>query len=181
MLTEFARDHAFTIAWFGIMSFVWFGWGQEDPPRSRRGWLGAGSAVGLIVAGIFGFAVFTRWSDRSALDGQYVWFGVVVGVEVLLAAVGCFVLARRGQGRWMAWWVAVVVALHFLPLAVFLRDPSLAGLGVVQAIGLAVLVGRLRRTQAPTSWPVGPWMGVTLLVFAGISTAIFLATIGSPW
>lgn len=41
----------------------------------------------------------------------------------------CFVLARRGQGRWMAWWVAVVVLLHFLPLAVFLRDPSLAGLG----------------------------------------------------
>ncbi|ROZ63588.1 hypothetical protein EDL96_06615 [Kocuria soli] len=25
MLTEFARDHAFTIAWFGLMSFVWFG------------------------------------------------------------------------------------------------------------------------------------------------------------
>lgn len=67
------------------------------------------------------------------------------------------------------------------PLAVFLRDPSLAALGVVQAIGLTVLVGRLRRTQAPTSRPVGPWMGVTLLVFAGISTAIFLATIGSPW
>ena len=29
VLTDFARDHAFTIAWFGLMTFVWFDWGQE--------------------------------------------------------------------------------------------------------------------------------------------------------
>ena len=139
VLTEFVRDHAFTIAWFGLMSFVWFGWGQEDPPRGLRGWLGAG--------------------------------------EVLLAAVGGLVLARSGRGRWMAWWVAVVVALHFIPLAFFLRDPSLAVVGFIQGVGLLVLVRPLKANTRPTSRLVGPWMGATLLLFAGISAALFAAGI----
>jgi len=117
VFTDFIRDHAFTIAWFGLMAFVWFGWGQEDPPPAWRSWLGAGSVMGLLLAGLFGYGVFARWSEGSALEGRYPWFGLVVGLEVLLAVVGCLFLHRRGKGRWMAWWVALVVALHFVPLA----------------------------------------------------------------
>ena len=177
MLTEFVRDHAFTIAWFGLMSFVWFGWGQEDPPRGVRGWLGAGSVLGIALAGVFGYLVFRRWGDGSALEGRYAWFGVAVGLEVLLAAVGGLVLARSGRGRWMAWWVALVVALHFIPLAFFLRDPSLAVVGFIQGVGLLVLVRPLKANTRPTSRLVGPWMGATLLLFAGISAALFAAPI----
>ena len=67
----------------------------------------------------------------SALTGQYAWFGVLVGLEVLAAAIGCVVLWRRGASRWMAWWVALVVAVHFLGLAVMLRDPAVAAWGVL--------------------------------------------------
>lgn len=181
MLTEFARDHAFTIGWFGLMTMVWLGWAQEDPPASWRGRLGAGSVLGIVLAGIFGSAVVVRWGERSALEGTYHWFGVIVGLEVLVAGIGCLILARRGQSRWMAWWVALIVALHFAPLACFLRDPSLLILTLVQVVELVLLIPRLRGEEHPTSRLVGPVMGATLLLFAVISAVIFLLRVGSPW
>ena len=182
MLTDFARDHAFTIAWFGLMTMVWCGWGQEDPPRRLRWVLGAGSVLGILVAGVFGYGVFVRWDQGTALEGRYEWFGVVVLLEVVLAAAGCLVLSRKRLSRWMAWWVALVVALHFLPLAFFFDDWSLLGLGAVQAVCLVAALPKLRADAGtPTSRLVGPVMGATLLLFAAASTVVFIATYGSPW
>jgi hypothetical protein len=174
MLTEFARDHAFTIGWFGLMAFVWFGWAQEDPPIRWRWWLGLGSGAGAVLAGIFGYAVAARWGEVSALEGRYGWFGALVLAEVLLAVLGCLVLRRRGVGRWAAWWVALVVGLHFLPLAVLLGDGSLALLGASQGVGLLLLMPRLRGTSSPTSRLAGPFMGITLLLFAAASLVVYL-------
>ena len=173
MLTEFARDHAFTIGWFGLMAFVWFGWAQEDPPARWRWRLGIGSGAGAILAGTFGYAVAARWGEGSALDGRYEWFGALVLAEVLLAGLGCLTLWRRGLGRWTAWWVAFVVGLHLLPLAVLLGDGSLALLGAVQSAGLLVLVPRLRGTSRSTSRLAGPFMGITLLLFAAVSLLVY--------
>ncbi|GAA1726296.1 hypothetical protein [Aeromicrobium alkaliterrae] len=181
MLTEFVRDHAFTIAWFGLMTMVWFGWGQEDPPEPWRWRLGVGSGLGIALAGVFGYAVAIRWDDGSALDDRYAWFGVVVGLEVLAAGIGCLVLWRRGAERWMAWWVAVVVAVHFVPLAFFLEDASIAVLALVQGVALTALLPRLRTVDGPTSRLVGPVMGATLLTFALLSAVVFLAGTGSPF
>src|SRR4051812_34942472 len=64
MLTEFLRDQFFTTAWFGLMSFVWFGWAQEDPPRRWRVWLGAGSALGIGLAVAFGVLTSMNWDSR---------------------------------------------------------------------------------------------------------------------
>lgn len=180
-MTDLLRDHVFTIAWFGLMTMVWLGWAQEDPPPSWRGWLGAGSMVGVALAGVFGYAVVRHWDRPSALEGRYEWFGVLTGVELLLAAAGAILLWRRGQARWMAWWVALVVALHFLPLALLLEDASLAVLGLVQAVALALLVPRLRREKHPTSRLAGPVMGITLLLFATVSVVGFVARHGAPW
>lgn len=98
MLTDFARDHAFTIAWFGLM----------------------------------------------------------------------------------AWWVALVVAVHFAAPVFLLDDPSMGLLALIQTVGLVVLVGRLRRVEYATSRLVGPWMGATLLVFGAVSAAIFFLRVGAP-
>lgn len=181
MLTEFARDHAFTIAWFGLMAMVWFGWGQEDPPPEWRWRLGVGSVLGVVLLGLFGYGVFVRWGEGTALDGRYEWFGVLVLLEVLLAGVGCLVLWKRRRSRWMAWWVALVVALHFIPLAFLLDYWSLTALGVIQTVCLIVLVPRLRAADATTSRLVGPVMGVSLLVFATVSVVVFAVTQGAPW
>lgn len=181
MLTEFVRDHAFTIAWFGLMAVVWFGWGQEDPPDSWRWKLGVGSGLGVVLAGLFGYGMVIRWNEGGALDGQEAVFGQLVGAEVLLAGLGCLWLWRSRRTRWSAWWVALVVALHFVPLAFILRDWSLVGLGLLQAIGLAALMPRLRRADGPTSRLVGPLMGVSLLGFGLLSSVVFLVRSGTPW
>lgn len=176
MLTDFLRDALFTTAWFGLMTGVWLGWAQEAPPRRLRPWLIAGSVAGLALAVGFGIAVALNWSSPSALDGRYQWFGVLVGAEGLAAGLGCGLLAQRGRERWMAWWVAVVVAAHFVPLAVLLEDVSIAIVGALQVVALLVLLPRLRRTDSPTSAVVGPVMGFSLLAYAVVSAlAIQLA------
>lgn len=181
MVSDLARDHAFTIAWFGLMTLVWLGWGQEAPPRRWRWRLGAGSALGLLLVGVFGFGVVRRWGEATALEGRYGWFGVLVLLEVLVAGIGCLVLWRKGETRWMAWWVAVVVALHFVPLAFLLDDWSLTVLGLGQLALLLVIRPRLKVADDPTSVLVGPVMGATLLAFALVSASVFLVKVGSPW
>ncbi|WP_460768587.1 hypothetical protein [Mariniluteicoccus flavus] len=162
------------------MTSVWLGWGQEDPRASWRPWLGVGSVLGLVAAGLFGYGVFLRWTDGSALEGQYAWFGVLTAAEVIAAGLGAWFLRRRDQARWIAWWVAVVVAVHFLPLAVFLGDWSLVVLAVIQAVGLLVIRTRDRGSH-PSSRVTGPFMGATLLVFAVASGLVFIARYGPPW
>jgi hypothetical protein len=172
MLTDFLRDQYFTTAWFGLMAVVWFGWGQEDPPRRWRVWLGIGSVLGLGFAVSFGVLTAVNWDQPSALEGRYPWFGVLVAVEVLAAGVGCLVLAGRGAARWMAWWVAVVVAAHFLPLALLLEDFGVAVVGVVQLVMLGVLVPRLRADTGTSSRLAGPVMGASLLLSASLSALL---------
>lgn len=178
MSTEFLRDQCFTAAWFGLMAFVWFGWSQEDPPKHWRVWLGAGSALGVVIAAVFGILTADNWDQPTALDGQYAWFGVLVAVEVVAAGVGCLVLAKRGASRWMAWWVAVVVAAHFVPLSVMLADVGVAVVGVVQLILLGLIVPRLRGHDTTSSRLAGPVMGATLLASAVISAAITVPGLG---
>lgn len=163
VVTEYLRDALFTGAWFGLMTMVWCGWAQEGPPRRWPLWLGIGSGLGMVIAVVFGIMVWRTWDSPSALEGRYHWFGVLVAGEVLAAGLGAWYLLRRRQGRWVAWWVAVVVALHFLPLAALLQTPLLSLIGVVQLVGLIALLPRLRRREGPTSALVGVLMGCTLL------------------
>ncbi|GAA1149388.1 hypothetical protein GCM10009672_22060 [Nesterenkonia lutea] len=163
------------------MAMAWFGWAQEDPPRHWQVRLGIGSALGLLLAGVFGYSVFMHWDQNSVLEGHYEWFGLLVGFEVLLAGAGCFYLWRKDRRRWMAWWVALVVALHFFPLALLLQDISIALLGLLQAGLLVPLTRRLGGHDWTTSRIVGPLMGVSFLAFAGASTGFYLLRTGLPW
>ncbi|MFB4273670.1 hypothetical protein ACBJ59_00130 [Nonomuraea sp. MTCD27] len=172
MLTGFLRDQCFTTAWFGLMAFVWFGWAQEDPDRRWRIWLGAGSVLGVGFAVAYGVLTAANWGQPSALEGKYAWFGVLVAAEVVAAGAGCLVLARRGASRWMAWWVALVVAAHFLPLALLLEDLGVAVVGLVQLVALGVAARSLRGATTPTSRSAGPIMGATLLLSAAISAVL---------
>lgn len=181
MFTEFVRDQAFVIAWFGLMSFVWFGWARESPVPLSRAPLAVGSAVGVAVAAAFGLLVWRNWSTESALDGRYWVFGVVVAAEVLVIGAGCVILARGRAQRWFGWWVAVGIALHFVPLAWLFADWSYAVLAGLQLLGLVWMLPSLRRGDYPTSRRAGPWMGATFLLFAVVSTVILLVRHGYPF
>lgn len=173
MLDE-VRDSLFTTAWFGLMTMVWLGWAQEAPPARLRPWLAVGSGLGVVVAVGFGVLTARHWSDTTALEGRHTAFGVVVVVEVLLAGGGAGLLATTGRGRWVAWWIALVVALHFVSLAWVFRGPSLALLGAVEVGALVVVALLVRNEVYPTSRWVGPVMGVTILGFALVNGVVVL-------
>lgn len=178
MLTDALRDHSFTIAWFGLMTFVWLGWSQEDPKPWMRPVLGIGSALGLALSIGFGIVTQRNWAAATALEGRYHLLGILVLVEVVAALVGVLVLARRKQGRWMAWWVALVVAVHFIPLGLLLADGTVIVLGALQTIALLAVIPLLRRAEHRTSRVVGPLMGFSLLAYAVVSAIVFLVTRG---
>lgn len=180
MITEFLRDQAFAIAWFGVMSFAWFGWAQEDPRPRWRAPLGIGSVVGVLIAVPFGLIIWRNWDTPTALEGQYWVFGLIVAIEAILIGTGCIVLAKRHQQRWFGWWIALCVALHFVPLAWVFADWSFIGLALVQVIGLIAMLPALRRANYQTSRSACPWMGATFLLYALISGAIFLSEYGFP-
>ncbi|WP_427869018.1 hypothetical protein [Leucobacter luti] len=181
MFTEFLRDQAFAIAWLGLMAGAWFGWSQEDPAPRLRGWLGAGSILGMLVAIGFGLLVWRNWGTETALEGRYWVFGVVVAAEVILIGGGCAVLAKRRATRWFGWWIGLCVALHFVPLAWVFADWSYLGLAAIQVIGLLAMRPALVRGDYPTSRWACPWIGVTFLAFALVSGGIFLAKFGYPF
>lgn len=174
MFTEFLRDHLFTVGWYGLMAFVWLGWSQEAPPKKLRVWLGVASVVGLGLAVFFGIQVARHWSEPAALDTRLGWYIALVAAEVVAAGVGAIVLARRGASRWIAWWVGMVVAVHFIPLGFILSDPANLVLGLVLTGVLVWLVPRLRADDRPTSRLVGPVLGFSLLGFAVVSALMAL-------
>lgn len=170
------RDSAFTSAWFGLMTMVWFGWAQESPPPRAKVPLIVGSALGVLLAAGFGVYTGLHWGAPTVLTGSTpMLFGIVVGTEVVAAGIGCLVFARLGAGRWTAWWVAVVVAVHFLSLAWIFGGWGLAVLGLVQLAGLAWLAYRIRGAEQPTSRWVGPLMGASILLFGLVNGVVTLA------
>lgn len=178
MLDEL-RDSLYATAWFGLMTAVWLGWAQEAPLPRLRPALVVGSVIGLLI--LIGFGVLTglHWSEPTALTGRYELFGIVVGAEVVLAGGGAAALLLTGQGRWVAWWVALVVAVHFVSLTWIFRGPSLAWLGAVDVVSLAIGALLTRAAGSPTSTWVGPVMGLTILTYALVNGAVTLQRLGS--
>lgn len=175
------RDQAFTIAFFGIMSCVWFGMAQEDPvPQARRP-LWAASALGVIMAVAFGVVVGRNWDTPSALDKDVWWvFGGTFVVVSLFIGSGAIVLKIRDHYRWFGWWIGLCVAVHFAPLVWVFDDWSYLILSVVQVAGLVVMLPRLRRAKYETSRWACAWLGSTFLVFSIVSAIVFLARYGYP-
>ena len=181
MLTESLRDQAFAIAWLSVMAAGWFGWSQEDPKPRLRGLLGAGSVLGLLLGIAFGILVWRNWDTPTALEGRYWVFGLVVLAEAVLIGGGCIVLARRKQTRWYGWWIAMCVALHFVPLAWVFGDWSYLVLTAVQVVGLILMVPTLRRGDYQTSRWACSWIAATFLLYSLVSAAIFLTKHGYPF
>ena len=180
MLTDFLRDQAFAVAWLALMASAWFGWAQEDPKPRLRGLLGAGSVLGIMLSLGFGMLVWRNWQTPTALDGRYWVFGMIVVAEAILIAVGCIVLARRGQSRWFGWWIGLCVALHFIPLAWVFGDWSYLALTAVQVAGLVTMFPSLRRGEYATSRWACPWVAITFLLFALVSGVILVSRYGYP-
>jgi hypothetical protein len=167
-MEQSVRDGAMTALILGFFASSWFGWAQERPPASWRRPLIAGAVLCMAVAVAGGVLAVQNWSEASALDrpGAMRQFGIIVGIEFGVAALGAIVLALRGHSAFMAPWICLVVGVHFWPLAPVLDNPLLVVLGVaLTAVAVAaVLVSR--RTNLAPSAIAGAGAGVALFSVA---------------
>jgi hypothetical protein len=164
---EFTRDYAMYATIFGFFGMIWFGWAQENPPKSWRAWLGIGSVLSVVtmVAGIYLAA--TNWGAASTLTRETsIAFGIVFWTEFILAGIGAWILAAKHKKQYIPAWIAFVVGVHFLPLAWIFQDwwlYLLTSLTTTMAI-VAVIVAK--KTGIAISALTGTLMGCVLLIFA---------------
>jgi hypothetical protein len=146
MTAEFLRDAAAAAAVFGFFASGWFGWAQDEPPKAWRKVLVAGSVLSLLTAVGGGVVAWRHWTGPTVFDaGTGRVFGVVVGIELVLAVLGATLLARRRRSDLIAAWAALVVGVHLIPLASLLRYPLI---GVVAALVTLVALAAVPLARA---------------------------------
>jgi hypothetical protein len=128
--------------WVFVVLLVWAG----RPPGLLL--LAVLVAVGLALASVWRFLAAARAPNpddaEAARKGRAsgVVFGVIFGVEGALIGVGAAVLSGLGLGLLIPFFTALVVGLHFLPLARVFSVPLYAWTGGVLsllAVGCALL------------------------------------------
>jgi hypothetical protein len=175
-MTEYARDAAVTAAIFGFFAAGWFGWAQDDPPAGWRPFLVAGSIAGMITAVVGGFLAWSHWTEASAIDATTgPIFGIVVGIEVLLATIGAVVLPRTGRAELVPAWVALVVGVHLVPLGPLFGYPLLAATGILLSVAALASVVIARGRGIAVGTLTGVLAGTVLIVSAWASLASLAA------
>lgn len=171
-MAEFIRDAAMTAAIFGFFASAWFGWAQEDPPRTWKAWLVSGSLGGLMVAILGGLVAWQNWDTGTVFDRTTsISFGIVVAIEVVIAALGSWILIRRRHADLVGPWVAFVVGAHFIPLAVLLQYPLFYVVAIALMVGSPIAVLVARRSSITVSAVNGVVAGSILLTAALVSLA----------
>lgn len=167
MLTEFVRDAAATAAILGFFASAWFGWAQEHPPKLWRPWLLTGSAVSLATMLVGGILTWRHWSDGTAFDeSTSKTFGVVVGLEFVLAGAGAALLRFRGRADVTPVWIALVVGLHLFPVAAIIDYPFIHVIGALVTVAALAAIPVARSRSLPISATNGLGVGTALLAGA---------------
>lgn len=172
MTAEFIRDAAATAAILGFFASSWFGWALDDPPPSWRSRLITGAILSVAIAAAGAFYTWRHWSDGSVFVASTSRaFGIVVGIEVALAGIGSWYLSAQSRSELIPAWIALVVGVHFFPLAVLLEYPMLHLLAVLVTVGALLAVPLSRRWSLPISAVTGAVTGSILLAAALFSLA----------
>lgn len=172
MTAEFIRDAAATAAIFGFFGCMWFGWAQEKPPQAWKKWLVAGSVLSVLTAVAGGLLAWRHWSDGTAFDdatGRT--FGIIVGIEFAVAGLGALLLALRRRPEFIPAWIALVVGVHFFPLAPLLHYPLLYVVAALVTLVALAAIPVARSRSLLVSAVTGVATGTILLATALFSAA----------
>lgn len=170
MIAEFDRDAATTAAVLGFFALSWLGWSLENPPRRARAWVLVSMVVAAVIMVAGGVLAAAHWSDGTVFDADTSpIFGIVVGVEFALAGLGALFLSRRGRAELIPPFVAAVVGLHFVPLALILGQGLLFALAVAVTAAAVIAPIAARRRGLAVSFVNGLAVGTVLWVGAAYS------------
>lgn len=101
----------------------------------------------------------------------------MVGIEVASCAIGTAVLSWRARSELWSVWIALVVGIHFVPLASLLAYPLLYVLAAVIVVMAVGSIPVARAQQLAVSAVTGVGTGSALLGAALFSLASVLAQI----
>jgi hypothetical protein len=91
------------------------------------------------VVALGNWAARPAWSiPLGAAEGKRngILFGIIFGVEGGSIPLASIVLARQGLGEWIPFSVALIVGVHFLPLAHLFRVPLYYATGILAVLGV---------------------------------------------
>ncbi|MEE3921152.1 hypothetical protein V2I01_32010 [Micromonospora sp. BRA006-A] len=121
-----AANAAANAAIFGVFGMAWFGWAQEAPPKAWRPWLGVGSVSSLAAAIAGGVVTVRTWDEGSSVDDRTgpVFRGDRPDRGWSSAPPADLAPADRPRASLVPAWIALIVGLHFFPLAPLLGYPA---------------------------------------------------------
>jgi len=168
MDVDFIRDHAMYAVIFGVFGITWFGWAQDNPPKSWRLPLMILAGVSLLVACVGGYVASQHWGGATVFDtpGISRQFGIIAGIEFATASVGAILLQVFRKPQYISAWIAFIVGLHFFPLVSIFQDNGLYVLAVLATLAPVVSVLIAKKVKVSVVALVGASTGSLLLLFA---------------
>ena len=181
-------------AWFQANAIVGAGRGALISAMFGAGWLGWGlgnaNAFNGFVAPAFGFTALFLFAfsiyflrkgrllrkrrataEASSRQTSSKWFLLVALVEALGIALVLFLAKRLDRADLATDWCAMVVGLHFLPLAKIFRAPHFSVLGIL-IIFWCVLSWTLLH---PSSIAISASLGTGILLWGNCIFSLFRA------
>jgi hypothetical protein len=137
--------------------------------------------IGLVTLGFLGLVVMlmryarslpatTSSEEDEAGKKIGMWFGIVFGLEALLIALTSIVLGRMQASQFIPPVIALIVGLHFLPLArlfhvtfYYITGALLCVLALVAII--ALVRGLSIAGPSPYNWSLVVGIGATLILW----------------
>ncbi|MCR8643774.1 hypothetical protein NV379_14050 [Paenibacillus sp. N1-5-1-14] len=165
---DYIRDYVMYASVFGMFSFSWFGWAQENPRASWRKYIGIASGIALLVCLYGVYLSVTNWHAPSALNDTAAFKSYLISVyaEFAIGGIGAIVLLRKKKQQFVAPWIAFIVGIHFIGLKSVFDDASLYLLaGLLVAVSVIALLTS-RKLKVGYSAITGIGAGTVLFGFA---------------
>ena len=164
---NYIRDYAMMVAIFSFASMAWFGWSQEEPPKSWRKYIGILTGIALLLCLLGVYLSIKNWGEATALANEqsFIYYYVFVLLEFVFAGIGAFILFQNTKGHYIAPWVCFIVGVHFFGLRFVFDDFSLNILGLLLVLvsGLSLYVSK--NTKLINSTVTGVLSGIIFLGF----------------
>lgn len=136
-------------------------------------------AASAVTLALLAWGIQRLWSTRgikstddpvAAAKGKRdgMWFGIIFGIEGALIGLSCALLGSHGLSAWIPFAIAVIVALHFLPLAKLFEVPVYYWLGALSTLGVlaCLLIGDITMRSIYIGFLMAAvlWLTVTYLL-----------------
>ena len=169
-MEEFIRDYAMTAALLGMFAFAWFGWAQQDPPKSKK-WpiaLGIGSGVNFLIATAGGLIAWKNWGGPSVLkaDGAFENYMAIFIIEFVVIALATLITFYIRKQKYIATIVSFIVGVHFFPLAPVFQDNAYYLLAVMVTAASIIPLFISKKVGISIVTLTGVGVGTSLFIFA---------------